>query len=329
MPGVLDVFTPDAFSLQTLTATINNLTFTPSAIGESGIFEEDGVPNLSALIEEIGDTVGLVGVKPRNSSGQVVELDKAKLHTLSIPHLPERASVMADSVLGVREFGTADANKTVEGERDKKLAKMRRQIDYTIEYHRLIALRGGYVDVNGNTQNAFTLFGSTQQTIDFALNSSGTKVRSKCLSVQTTMEDQLGGTPYTGINVWCGATFWDNLITHPAVEATYLNSQMASALRSGLLNTLDFGDLRFSRYRGSSAVSIAAKEAYAYPTGVPGMFITRFAPAPYIETVNTKGLPYYAKGELMKFGIGMDMQAQSNPLNICLRPSAVIKLTTP
>jgi major capsid protein E len=327
--SVWNVFDPDAFSLQTLTAAMINQSFTPSAIGDSGLFESSGVPNLAALIEEIGDTVALVAVKPRNASGQVAELDKAKLHNLSIPHLPQRAAVMADSVQGVREFGSEDTAKTVEGERNKKLAKMRRQIDYTIEYHRLLALQGGYVDVNGATQNAFTLFGSTQQTVDFALNNAATKVRSKCLTVQTSMESQLGGVSYTGIEAWCGATFWDNLITHALVEQTYLNTQMAAALREGLLNTLDFGDIRFKRYRGSSAVGIAAKEAYAYPVGVSGMFLTRFAPAPYMETVNTIGLPYYAKAEEMKFGVGVEMQGQSNPLNICTRPSAVIKLTTP
>lgn len=327
--SVWNVFDPDAFSLQTLTANMNKLEFTPTAIGASGIFEEAGVATLAALIEEIGDSVSLVSVKPRNSSGQVVNLDKAKLHQLSIPHLPERATVMADSVQGVREFGSESNAKSVDSEVQKKLAKMRRQIDYTIEYHRLLALQGSYVDVNGATQSAFTLFGVSQDTVDFALNSDTTKVRSKCLSVQTKMEAKLKGVPYTGITAWCGATFWDDLINHKAVVDTYLNTQMAASLREGLLNTLQFGDITFKRYRGSSAVGIAAKEAYAYPEGVPGLFMTRFAPAPYQETVNTTGLPYYAKSRALPFDVGIEMQAQSNPLNICIRPDAVIKLTTP
>jgi hypothetical protein len=327
--SVWNVFDPDAFSLQTLTAAINKPDFTPTAIGASGIFEEEGVATLAALVEELADTAALVAVKARNSSGQVVNLDKAKLRSLSIPHLPERAAVMADSVQGIREFGTESDTKTVEGERDKKLAKMRRQLDYTIEYHRLLALQGSYMDVNGATQSAFTLFGVSQDTVDFALNTSTTKVRSKCLSVQTKMEAKLGGVPYTRIEAWCGATFWDNLINHELVVNTYLNTQMAAALREGLLNTLDFGDIRWKRYRGTSSVGIADKQAYAYPVGVPGLFLTRFAPAPYIETVNRKGLPYYAKAEVMKFDVGVEMQAQSNPLNICTRPDAVIQCTTP
>ena len=56
--------------------------------------------------------------------------------------------------------------------------------------------------------------------------------------------------------------------------------------------------------------------------------MSRFAPAPYNETVNTVGLPYYAKAKEMEFGKGVEVEAQSNPLNICLRPTALVEVTT-
>ena len=68
-------------------------------------------------------------------------------------------------------------------------------------------------------------------------------------------------------------------------------------------------------------------EAYAVPKGVPERFITRFAPADYMEAVNTNGLPYYAKQEAGKFGKAVELEAQSNPLHLCTRPRAVIKLS--
>ena len=85
--------------------------------------------------------------------------------------------------------------------------------------------------------------------------------------------------------------------------------------------------ITYERYRGTSAVKITDDCAYAVPEGVPGLFLTRFAPANYRETVNTIGIPYYAKGEPMKFDTGFELQAQSNPLNICTRPASIIKLT--
>jgi hypothetical protein len=46
-----------------------------------------------------------------------------------------------------------------------------------------------------------------------------------------------------------------------------------------------------------------------------------------METVNTLGIPYYGKIEPMPFGKGVSGEAQSNPLHLCTRPRAVIRLT--
>jgi hypothetical protein len=46
-----------------------------------------------------------------------------------------------------------------------------------------------------------------------------------------------------------------------------------------------------------------------------------------METVNTIGLPYYAKQERIPFDKGVQLELQSNPLHICTKPRAIIKLT--
>ena len=69
-----------------------------------------------------------------------------------------------------------------------------------------------------------------------------------------------------------------------------------------------------------------ANEAIVVPDGVPGLVITRFAPADYNETVNTIGLPYYARSEPKKMNKGWDLEAQSNPINICTRPASLIRV---
>lgn len=326
---VWNVFDQDAFSLQTLTAEINNLPFTPTMIGGMNLFEEEGVATLSALIDEINDTVALLSPKPRHAPGHVVNGDKGKVHSISIPHIPERAAIFADSVQGVRELGSETNTKTVESERNARLRKMRRQIDYAVEYHRLLVLQGSYMDVNGAIQSAYTLFGAGSRTsVDFLLGTATTKVREKCIEVTEAVESALGGVGYTGVEVLCSTGFWKKLITHPKVEETYLNTSMAAALREGLLGTMEFGDITWRRYRGTSAVKVPDGKGLVYPVGVPGMYMTRFAPAPYIETVNTTGLPYYAKSKVMDFDRGLELEAQSNPLNLCLRPAALIEVTS-
>ncbi len=46
-----------------------------------------------------------------------------------------------------------------------------------------------------------------------------------------------------------------------------------------------------------------------------------------METVNTPGLPRYAKQARMKFDRGVELHTQSNPLPLCVRPHLLVKLT--
>jgi len=85
----------------------------------------------------------------------------------------------------------------------------------------------------------------------------------------------------------------------------------------------------FEEYAGGIGTHdfIESGFAYAYPEGVQNLFQTRFAPADYMETVNTKGLPYYAKQELMKMNKGVHLESQSNPITFCSLPEAVIEVS--
>jgi len=50
------------------------------------------------------------------------------------------------------------------------------------------------------------------------------------------------------------------------------------------------------------------------------------APADFNETVNTPGLPLYAKLAPRKFERGWDIHTQSNPLPLCRRPEVLVKV---
>jgi hypothetical protein len=67
-------------------------------------------------------------------------------------------------------------------------------------------------------------------------------------------------------------------------------------------------------------------KAYAIPLGVAGQFKHFFAPANYMETVNTMAQPYYAKSEILEFGKGMQIEAQTNVLTLNTLPAAVIEI---
>ena len=49
-------------------------------------------------------------------------------------------------------------------------------------------------------------------------------------------------------------------------------------------------------------------------------------PADFNEAVGTVGQEYYAKQEPRKFGRGVDIHTQSNPLPLCMRPEVLVEL---
>ena len=67
-------------------------------------------------------------------------------------------------------------------------------------------------------------------------------------------------------------------------------------------------------------------KGHLYPTG-PGIWKMYHAPANWVETVNTRGLPFYARMDERGRGRGYDLEVQSNPLTICMFPEALVELT--
>lgn len=330
MPG-LNIFEDDAFSLSSLTAAINDVENVPGRLGQLGYFDEEGITTTTVQIEKDGEVLALVGSAERGAPGQVVVGDKRKLIPFNTVHLPERAYIKADEIQGIRAFGSETELQAVQTVVNKRLLKMRRQLDATHEWHRIGAVKGLVLDKDASSVlvDIFTAFGLTQQSVNFALNVADTKLRTKCLEVHEKIEDVLQGVQFSGVRVLCGRDFWASLITHKAIEETYLGTQMAAALRGDPRDAFDFGGCTFERYRGKvgGVAYVGDNEAYAVPEGVPELFITRFAPADYMETVNTNGLPFYAKQEETRMGKGIELEAQSNPLHLCTRPRAIIKLT--
>jgi len=328
--SVWDIVNQDPFNTSTLTLAMIKQQHVPNGLSSAGLFQEAGVIGVDALIEELQEIVSQIAVKPRGAPGDVVTTDKRKLRSILIPHLPQQGAITADEIRTLRQFGTEALNESVQSRANAQMMKMRKKLDYTIEAHRVAALKGNFIDRNGDSSSAFTFFGvSAPSAISLALSTSATALRKLCNDIITAVEDGLGGNTYTEINVQCNPDLWGLLIDHPAVKETYLGYQGAAERAGQIIQSFVFGMIRWHRYRGDSTVNMGTKAAYAYPTGVDGMFITRFAPSTWLDSVGTDGLPYYVKALESPDGDAIRLLSQSNPLNICTRPNAVIPLTTP
>lgn len=327
----IDVFNNDAFSLQSLTAAINDIPYKPGRIGELGLFNEQGISTTSVSIESKGNTLALVPTAERGASGKVYEANKRQMRNFMTVHLPQRASISADEIQNLRAFGTESEVQSMQRYVGDRLGDMRSDIDVTLEYHRIGAIKGQVLDADGSTVllDVYSEFGVSQVTQTFELDVTTTDVRLKVLALKRSIEDELGGIPFSGIRVFCSQGFFDALISHEDVKAAYDRWMSGEMLRNDPRAGFPFAGVVFEEYRGSVGGTsfIPDNTAFAVPEGVRNLFIARFAPADYVETVNTLGVPYYAKQELMSFGKGIEMEAQSNPLHLCTRPRAVHKLT--
>lgn len=325
-----DTFAPDAFSLQTMTAAIERVPYKPGFVSRRGLFSERGVSTNTVTIEERDGQLRLVQTSNREGPVTPAERKRRRLRSFVIPHLREEDYAMASEVIGVRQFGTAGSLQTVESLRADRAANMADNLDVTLEYHRVGAIQGVVLDADGSVLiDLFTEFGVSQlPEVDFDLdnaNPASGALRKKCASVTRSIMNELGAVEPTGVEALCGDGFFDDLIAHPEVRETY-KYQEGKRLREGyVFDWVDFGGIRWINYRNGGFNLISTDKCHLYPTGVKDLFITRFGPANYIETVNTMGRPRYAKGVVDKWGKRVDFEAQSNPLNLCTRPRALVK----
>lgn len=336
---MLDIFNSDAFGVVALTDAINKVKFVPGHIGRIGLFSTSSVSTLSVAIEEKGGILTLVPPTPRGGPGTTLDKSKRNVRLLRIPHFQIDDAIMADEVQGVRAFGSETELETVMGKVAGRMGEHTQSFAATEEYHRIGAIKGVVTYADGSSLNLFTEFGVNQiAEIDFELdaaNPTAGVLRKKCASVYRTMAGELDGVPFSGIRAICGDAFFDDLIAHPEVRASYLQQQEASELRrgyvddgsGGVFGTFSFGNIVWENYRGAvgNTTFVHTDKCHLFPTGAPGLFKSAYAPADYVETVNTNGKRLYMKQMPMRNGKGIEIEVQANALQYCTRPRVLLQ----
>lgn len=332
--GMLDVFKADGFSTASLTDTINKVDFQPGRIGKLGIFQERGILTTVVQVEEKAGQLALIQTTPRGAPAAALGAVKRKLRTFAANHLAEEATILADEVLNVRAYGSEIQLQTIQDLVTDRMTDLRARHEVTLEFHRIRAIQGEVLDADGSSLlDLFTAFDVIQQTSDFNLDSGSTDVRQVCVDTLRKIEDELGGTPYTQARGLCSAGFFDALVGHELVKQAFLYQQgqvLGQDLRTA---GFTFGGIIWEEYRGSVSGQdfIDDDKAYVFPqgAGASSIFRTYFAPADFIDPSDglpATGLPIYAKQAIdPEFQRWVKIHTQQNPLNLCLRPRAVIE----
>lgn len=337
--ATLDIFNNDAFSTRELSDSINVIPNRYGRTAELNIFPAKSVRDPKVWIEYKNGVLNLLPTKERGAPGSVGKSGKRQGRSFDILHIPHDESVKADDVQGIRAFGSETELMGVMDLVNEKLVDARAKHDITLEHLRMGALKGVILDADGSTLlNLFTEFGITEKAVNFDFAGTGDP-QLKSLEVVRHMEDNLLGDVMTSARALCSPEFFDGLVSKTEVRRAWDNWQGQSNMlgldpRRGFM----WQGILYEEYRGvATALNedntttarkfIPAGEARFYPEGTMSSFATYFAPADFMETVNTPGQPFYAKTKVMDYDKGVEIHTQSNPLPMCLRPALLVKGT--
>jgi hypothetical protein len=335
---MLDVFKGDAFSIISLTDAINKLKFVPGRLSASGLFISSAISTTTVSIEEKDGVLKLVAPSPRGAPGETMDKSKRTMRSLVVPHFEINDAVYAEEVQNVRPFGQESGLEVVQTKVMERMGEAGASLMMTLEHARVGAVIGVITYADASTLNLFTEFGVSQEgEIDFDLDNAtpaAGALRKKCAGVYRQVAGILDGVPFSGLRALCGDNFFDDLLAHPEVRATYDGWSEAKILREGYIEAngqsygaFEFGGIVWENYRGSYGGTpfVNSDKCHIFPEGVPGLFRTVFAPADYVDTVNTLGRPMYSKQYPMENGKGVNLDTQMNALNYCTRPKSLIK----
>ncbi len=325
----------DPFSLETLTAAVNLGTYRPGQVSATGLFEEDSITTTVVSVELRDGQLSLVEPSKRGGPGETVGDDNRDRIPFEVPHFERNESVLAEETQNVRAFGSENAAEVVEDRVVRKAQRHAQDMTMTLEHQRVGALKGIITSKSGKViHNLYTAFGiAVPNAISLELDVDSTDVGGLFQDVVYGIEDDLDE-PYGGLHIFTGRAFHKALWRHKSVRDTFLYGSGAQVLRQDVPDKFEFGGAIWERYRtGKKATAdlgapyIADDEARVAIVGVPELYITRFAPADYNATVNTPGLPFYAKAMPKPNDKGYDLEVQSNPISICTRPKTLRRLT--
>lgn len=319
----------DLFSVANLTAAVNKLPVMPGKVGAMGLFDEKGVTSTTVIIDEREGRLVLVPNTSRNDDPAPIKGNKRKRRTFETLHLPINRPLLPSQLQGIAAFGQESATAPIATVINDHLQDLKNSIEATREFQRVGALRGKLLDADGETMfDLYKEFEVSQKKMTVPLSVAGTNVRKACLDAKRHSESKLGGVMVTGFRALCGPDWFDALIDHEKVKAAFANYQEAQDRLGGDMRTgFTFGGIEFIEYdvTVSGQRFIPADIAQVFPMA-RGVFRLFNAPANYNETVNTLGQPFYSKAEPRKMGKGWDLEAQANPLAMCLFPEALVEL---
>lgn len=337
MPS-MDVFKGDAFTAISLTGSIDKVGYNPGLLGTiPGLFQPVPVTTTSIFIEERENAPALIQTSERGAPPKQKGGDRRVARSFGTLRLAQSSRIMASEIQNVRAWGSETELHSVQREVARRNMLMRNDMELTFENMRLACVTQAKVlDADGSTLYDWAIEfeqaipGEVDFDLDAAAPATGA-VRKKCNAVKRSILKALKGMGGNAVSIvaLAGDAFWDDLVTHPEVEKTFLNTQQAADLRNGFgqaWQRFNYGDITWINYRGTddgTTTLVHTDKAKFFPLGA-GIFQTAFSPGETFDFVNTPGRPIYnmiiPDDDRNAY---VDVEQYSYPLPVCTMPSAL------
>ena len=310
-------------------------------VQQMGLFDVEGVATHTISFEEINQNIGLIGDRPRGERNNVGKDYNRKVRSYSIPHFPLDDAISPRDIQGKAAYGKVGGGgaEVLDQVRARKLERVRRMHAQTLEVARIKTLATGDIYAPNGTiaGNFYTDFSVTRKEVDFVLGTGATEVPLKNEEVIAHIQDNLfTGDIVTNVIGLASPQFFDKYTTQGGVKAAYSqydSSQepLRNRLGSGINRTFTHAGVTLVEYRGFSPDGtqfIPAGDAYFFPLGTQDVFKTYFGPAERFDTVNTIGVEAYIFEFMNQTNTEIQLQSESNFINVVRRPQVVVRAHT-
>lgn len=315
MEHVLDIFRNDAFSTATLQRVASNVDYIPQALGEMNIFTPAPIDTVFVIIFEEDGKIRLIPTTERGAPDIMQSRDKGRFRALMTPRVSKRDQVNASEILGVANVALPQAVRLRSAAElvNERLSKLISEQEATAEYHRLGALQGKLMDVDGTTviSDYFAELGFAQPPIidvDFANITDDEFMMffqtNFFIPTMRVLKDRKSTSTFLASLV--GDNFWAKLQTHPGFREIYKLEMQARAIaraanplvQPNAWMTVDFGGVRWIHYMGTddgTTIAIPTNEARFFPMNAKDVFVKYMAPGETLSQVGpgVKGKEQY------------------------------------
>lgn len=340
--------TSNGYKLIDWTDEINNIDNQFGLINGLNLFSTQGTSQTAIIFDKnVAETTLLPQVSRREGNSTKGIDRKSSIFSLPLAYFKHSDSIVPEDLQGWRTPGTPEAAEQFARVRTQKLADMRAQVDQSIEYMKLQAVKGVMKTPDGSViADMFTEFSVTQKVIDFVLGTAGTDIDKKISELKRYLQTNLktGAAIQGKPVVLVDGSFFDKLISHPNIRQAYLYYQNSGAqrLRDETNSMMTWGsvdqfehrgvifmtyDATFKLPNGTTEAAVAADTGHVIPN-VNGLFRGYYGPSNKLSGVNQVGREMFAYEYPDDRDEQHEMQVETAPLFFATQPQVLVKLTT-